>query len=157
MNLKDDLNKQAENFHKIGKDLDQKVENFETKMKLLQKALDEKDSEIIELKKQMLSIENTLETKTKELKTIIKKEQDKSDSMIKHIEKANKENKQKACDKLKCTLCGFTTTSKQGLKTHVKRKHSEIAKTTFPITCELCERELKQHIHQKISGQVEGG
>ena len=25
----------------------------------------------------------------------------------------------------------------------MKRKHSEIAKTSFPITCELCERELK--------------
>ena len=36
-------------------------------------------------------------------------------------------------------------------------KYSEIAKTTFYFTCELCERELKQHIHQQISGQVEGG
>ena len=83
VNIKNELNKQT----------DQKVENFEKKTELLQKDLNAKDSEITELKKQILSIENTLDKKTKELKTIIEKEQDKSDSMIKYdIEKAGTQN-----------------------------------------------------------------
>ena len=42
--------------------------------------------------------------------------------------------------------------TKQGLKTHVKRKHTEITSEKYPKTCELCdvnvndEKELKLHM-----------
>ena len=41
----------------------------------------------------------------------------------------NREN-----EKLKCDDCDFTTTSKKGLKTHVKRKHT----AKFPVHCHSC-------------------
>ena len=51
----------------------------------------------------------------------------------------NSENEQ-----LKCDDCEFTTTSRKGLKTHVKRKHT----AKFPVQCEMCEKEFKNE-HKK--------
>ena len=49
--------------------------------------------------------------------------------------------------KFKCKECKYTTASEQGLKTHVAKKHKTAQKKeemlTFPITCELCDKELR--------------
>ena len=51
------------------------------------------------------------------------------------------ENSVKKVDTLfECENCEFKTTSKQGLKTHIKRKH--ITYETFPTKCVLCESNL---------------
>ena len=54
------------------------------------------------------------------------------------------------CEKIEdelinCEYCDFKTTSKQGLKTHVKRKHTNYSKEIFPRKCDLCESELKSN------------
>ena len=53
------------------------------------------------------------------------------------LETMENENQQ-----IKCDHCDFTTTSKKGLKTHTKRKHSVANQEQFPISCELCKEEL---------------
>jgi phage-related protein len=50
-------------------------------------------------------------------------------------------------------VCEFSTISKQGLKTHMNRKHSEYENAKFSLPCELCEKvliyesELKKHMN----------
>ena len=46
---------------------------------------------------------------------------------------------------INCEYCDFKTTSKQGLKTHVKRKHTNYSKEIFPRKCDLCESEFKSN------------
>ena len=48
-------------------------------------------------------------------------------------------------EQLKCNDCEFTTTSKKGLKTHIRRKHI----TVFPVHCEICTKELKSSQQMK--------
>ena len=56
-------------------------------------------------------------------------------------------------------LCEFSTTSKKGMKTHLKRNHSVANRDQVPVSCELCvvefesKRELKAHMksHTYIS------
>ena len=48
-------------------------------------------------------------------------------------------------------MCEFTTTSKQSLKIHNSKVHSEIDFASFPAACDVCEKvltdenELKEH------------
>ena len=57
--------------------------------------------------------------------------------------------------KHKCEKCKFTTSSEQGLKTHISKKHKAGKKKEetlkFPTTCELCEKNDKREMikHQK--------
>ena len=50
-----------------------------------------------------------------------------------------------------CSMCEFTTTSKQGLKIHNSKVHSKIDFASFPAACDVCEKvltdekELKEH------------
>ena len=50
-----------------------------------------------------------------------------------------------------CSMCDFTTTSKQGLKIHNSKVHSKIDFASFPAACDVCEKvltdenELKEH------------
>ena len=53
----------------------------------------------------------------------------------------------------KCEECNFSTSSKQGLRTHEKRKHTKASEQNkFPRSCDLCDKkirnvvELKQHM-----------
>ena len=51
-----------------------------------------------------------------------------------------------------CDFCDFATTSKSGLKVHMKRKHTEYSKEKFPKSCDLCGKvvsdaaEMKKHL-----------
>ena len=112
-------------------------------MKTYFKVLEEKDSRIT-------SLENKLEN----LEKRSKEKENQKDKRITNLENVLKkqQKKESAVEKFNCTQCDFTTTSKQGLKTHVKRKHTEIIVEKYPATCELCdvnvndEKELKLHM-----------
>ena len=50
----------------------------------------------------------------------------------------------------KCNEYDFTSKSEQGLKTHIKRKHTKIViPETIPNQCELCEKEFKDKKDKK--------
>ena len=127
----------------IAKQVDKKVESLENKMKTFLKVIEEKDSRISSLEKKL----ENLEKRSKE-------EKSQKDKKIKDLENLLKkpQNNQREVEQFDCTQCEFTTTSKQGLKTHVKRKHTEIISEKYPKTCELCDakvndmKELKLHM-----------
>ena len=54
--------------------------------------------------------------------------------------------------KYKCEFCDYQSNSKQGLKTHITRKHTKYSEETRPINCEVCEiefictKELSKHM-----------
>ena len=54
-------------------------------------------------------------------------------------------------EEIKCPMCDFQTTSKQGLKIHNSKVHSKINFADFPAACDVCEQvlsnieELNQH------------
>ena len=50
--------------------------------------------------------------------------------------------------KFKCQQCEFETTSKQGLKVHMSRKHTKIEEI-FPMTCFICEEVLQNNEEKK--------
>ena len=45
--------------------------------------------------------------------------------------------------KLKCEYCEFETTSSQGLKVHMKRKHTLKGTEIYPRKCDVCDVELE--------------
>ena len=60
------------------------------------------------------------------------------------IESKNSENEiEDESLKYKCEFCDFQSNSKQGLKTHITRKHTKYSEETRPINCEVCEIEFK--------------
>ena len=40
----------------------------------------------------------------------------------------------------RCEKCKFTTESERGLKVHLKRKHTKLTETSFPLNCDFCEK-----------------
>ena len=140
-----EFEKKIETFENSGlaKQVDKKLESMENKMKTFLNVLEEKDSRILSLEKKLENLEN----KSKE-------EKNQKDKKIKDLENLLKkqEKNQSAVEKFNCEQCEFTTTSKQGLKTHIKRKHTEITAEKYPAICELCdvkvndEKELKLHM-----------
>ena len=49
----------------------------------------------------------------------------------------------------KCEMCDFQTNSKQGLKTHIARKHTKLSNEVFPKKCELCNRDIENSTEMK--------
>ena len=49
-------------------------------------------------------------------------------------------------ERINCEYCDFKTTSKQGLKTNVKRKHTIYSNEVFQRKCDLCEMELESNL-----------
>ena len=82
-----------------------------------------------------------------ELENNLKQETEKGDALREYVKKLEREN-----ETIQCEHCDFTTTSKKGFKTHVKKKHSETKKENFPTSCEVCDLkvtskvELKRHM-----------
>ena len=60
-----------------------------------------------------------------------------------------KQKKKSETVKLQCSYCDFQTVSKQGLKTHLKRKHTSYNLESYPIKCELCAEEMKNSEEMK--------
>ena len=127
------------------------------------KALIEKEEHIYNLE---TKFENVLE---KELNSKMKKMEDKFAEVIKQKDTdiENLENKLKQLEnkfaeinleklkkpvneELKCSKCDFTSLSKQGLKTHTKRKHTVADAEKYPRTCDMCEFELQNFKQMKL-------
>ena len=64
---------------------------------------------------------------------------------IEHVKQAEKEH-------FKCTHCDFQSSSKAGLKIHMKRKHTDYTKEEFPRSCDQCDKivnnisDMKKHL-----------
>ena len=101
----------------LAEQVDKKLESLENKMKTFVKVLEEKDSRI-----------SSLENKLENLQKKTKEEKNHKEKKIKDLENLLKKQQtnQNEVERFNCTTCEFTTTSKQGLKTHVTRKHTEI-------------------------------
>ena len=87
----------------------------------------EKDSKISHFEAKMKELEN-------KLAAIHSKSKETPDSKVDNL--------------LKCESCDFKTSSKQGLKTHIKRKHTTYE--TYPRKCDLCDNNLdSKEAHDK--------
>ena len=95
------------------------------------------------LEKKINSSEYELTNKIKDIENRFEKEQQ-NRALREKIKKLECESEQ-----LNCESCEFTTTSKKGMKTHQKKKHSETIQDKFPFTCELCEEELTNKLEFK--------
>ena len=135
--------------HELAKSVEIKIEAFQCKIETLQKALHEKDSQI-----------SALELRVEEIEKKSKEEKKSTGKKVKDLENVLKISQQKRNETVKdddqeifeCEKCDFKTTSKSGLKTHTKRKHTEITQDKFPRKCDMCEltfenaKELKRHM-----------
>ena len=127
------------------------LENLETKFKAFENVTENK----------IETLEKAFENRCRELENKFADEIKKKDSYIENLnnqvhtlsesltEKLNKLESNIKTDKqnLKCEQCKFTTSSEQGLKTHVAKKHKLETKTetnvTYPTTCDLCDKTIK--------------
>ena len=139
-------------------EIEKKVETFETKFKTLFKIIEEKDIFINTLKKKLEYIDSKFaETTSDDMKNelnsqeaIIKKQQisiDKSNGEILMIQNSTAIVEE---TKLKCSKCDFTTMSKQGLKTHTKRKHTSADADEYPRTCDMCDEKVDSFKDMKV-------
>ena len=100
--------KDGENKH-LGEEIDRKIEAFESKMSTIIQSIKEKDDAIASLEKKLDDLENNLASKV--------------------VEKKKKKI-------FKCTNCNYESSSDQGLKIHIARKHT-VNKLETSSICEL--------------------
>ena len=95
-----------------------------------------------ELEKEQKAQKKQQEKKIKDLENLCKIKNRKDTGSDLEISKVND---------LKCKKCDYTTTSKQGLKIHNARVHSQVNFDEFPAACDICEKildneaKLKRH------------
>ena len=117
-----------------------KLNQVEKRMEIfieMKKHIGEKDCHIGFLEKRINDIETNLFNKDKVI-----------DELAEKIENI-KTSKGKKQEKIKCSFCDFETISKQGLKVHVKRKHTLPETESFPNNCEICNDTLKDKSEAK--------
>ena len=137
------------------KQIEKRVEAYENKFAILVQIIEEKDTVINSLKKKtseiegkFISLENNFKLQKENIEVLSEKIIKLETNDIEHV---------------KCNLCEFSTTSKKGMKTHIKRKHSVANKDQVPVSCQLCDvvleskREMKAHkkCHTYISQNEE--
>ena len=121
----------------------EKINNLEKQMDKQKEKLEEKNAYILQLELRLGEIEKKF-----------KEEQIRTDKRIRDLENANKsKNNEKNEDtSFKCKDCEFYTTSKRGLRVHIKKKHTNLKSDVFPIECDFCddklesEKEMKAHL-----------
>ena len=137
----------------VEREVEKKMDNFEKQIKTMQKALEEKDSSISELKKRLEHFEKKITNEKNAKDKVI-------DKKIKDLEELIKKQSKKKGEQFSCTSCEFKTTSSQGLKTHIKRKHTKLNEEIYPKNCELCETEIANnramHLHLKTHSYRDG-
>ena len=124
-------NKQASND--FAKKMEKKCEVFENRIEMLKKTVEEKEQQVSALADKLNTLEIFVDTKLSDFETSLK-------TNVKRF---------------KCEKCDFSTTSENGLKTHVTRKHKNPQDNTqdiFPKQCSLCDqnvnnkKEMKKHM-----------
>ena len=103
----------------LAKEMDIKIETFEEKVKTFLEIIKEKDEVIKAWETKFKQIEHQISQKFTKLENTITEMQSENESMKNTIMKKTE------TEKIKCSYCDFQTVSKQGLKTHLKRKHTE--------------------------------
>ena len=125
------------------KENEKRYEVLETKIKTLVKVIDGKDEIITNIEKKF--------TKLLLDKNVI----------IEAIEKKLTNFENKVCetnvakekeDKLNCPHCDFKTNLSQGLKVHLKRKHTSYADVS-PERCEICDYTFKDYMGKPWGGK----
>ena len=106
-----------------------KIEHLEKQLKTMASHVSEKDSLILSLKKQVEVFENKLTKHEKETKNL--------KSKFEKFEMAAKKE-----ELIQCPDCDFVASSKQGLKVHVKRKHTSKIECN-PDKCEVCDEKFE--------------
>ena len=94
----------------------------------------------------------TLNNTIKEMDEKIKRLSQNLEEMNENIGKINDlEEKRNRKDKklLTCSNCSFQTNSEQGLKIHMKKKHTVVVETDDPKPCHLCDKQCKSSLDLK--------
>ena len=135
-----EIEKTLEAFEKI---FNEKIDTFEHHIQKLNKIIEEKDDKVISLDNKLKEMVKKFESLEKETKEENGKEKE-INKKIKELENAIKKQSKTTPELLTCNECNFTTTSKIGLKTHTKRKHTNLKLDKYPKSCEFdfCESEL---------------
>ena len=128
----------------LNKEVDKKIETLENKLKIVIELAEEKDLFIDKLEKKLEEVETKFEKRYNDLESFLKGEQESIESLRELMKKKDSENEQ-----LKCDLCDFTTISKKGLKTHMRRKHTEKTQEIYPTLCEICKQALRSKADMK--------
>ena len=148
----------GENLNALEKRFINRIEELEKQYKEVQinmeKAMKEKEKEIDNLRND----QNVKDTKINALELRVdqvekahithKKYQEKR---IKDLENSCKQKVRKekdlaevcAISTIKCNKCDYQTTSRQGLKIHSSKVHSNINFEEFPAACDICEKVLQ--------------
>ena len=117
------IEKKLEAFER---NVESKIEVLENLIKNMNKVVDEKDNIISSFEKRFEEVNLILEKQEKENKDLKLK--------IKHIvDKSKNEDV-----KYPCSHCDFKANSQQGLKVHMKRKHTQYTKEDQPKKCVIC-------------------
>ena len=130
------LANKVENLENLLKSKDAEFENkidmFENKLKTLLHVIEEKDVLISNMETKIQKIEENLNINV---------------DKVKQSKPAHKVDKN--VSEFQCTFCDFTSISKQGLKTHIARKHTKLEKEVYPKACDLCEKTFETSIKMK--------
>ena len=122
------------------------------------------EAKIDDLERKFISRIEELEDKLAKKTDAFDKVLDKQNETISLIESNVKEIKEttnktatsenevvkKGKEKFKCNVCDFETNSKQGLRVHIKRKHTRYAEEDLPTNCEICDYEFKTNLGAKV-------
>ena len=116
-----------------------KIQGLEKLFSTFKKDQEDKDSKI-----------NGFDMRLDELEKDHQKQKKQSEKKIKELEASHKQATSKdkvsqpkmSAEEIICSMCDFTTTSKQVLKIYNSKVHSKIDFASFPAACDVCEKVL---------------
>ena len=112
---------------------------FQKKIETLLKVLEEKDLIIDNLEKKIDKFEEKVKVMVsleKEFKEFVKSNENQD---VEDVEEKKKDEEKK----FQCQNCDFKATSNQGLKVHIKRKHTSYLAENLPDKCDICDEKFK--------------
>ena len=152
----------------LNKDFNNKLSNLENTIVIMQNELVEKNSIIKDLKEKMNSLEEAfsnlkvnlkdnhsktigLEMKLDEVENKQKNDKHVKDKKLKELESVIKQKQKQAQaeDEYKCSECDSVFKTKNGLKTHKVRMHTQTKNVQYPLECEYCDAKLENETVMK--------
>ena len=157
-----ELRKENEKIVKIIQSIDDRLEDLEAKIVVSEDLIsklckvEEKLVKISQIEKAIFEKDCRIDALTKKVEEI----QDEKDANIIKLEERilktesilNKHFNKKSKTKINCNVCDFEASSQQGLKVHMKRKHTLTGTEQYPRKCDVCElildnqKDLKTHM-----------